>query len=83
MGYIDANWAGSTTDKRSTSGCCFSLGLGVVSWLNKKKNFVALSSAKAEYIAASMVTCEVIWTRKLLVALFGQKVEATVIHCDN
>ena len=44
---------------------------------------MALSSAEAEYIAASMVTCEAIWLQKLLVALFGQKVETTVIHYDN
>ena len=23
IGYTDADWAGSTTDKKSTSGCCF------------------------------------------------------------
>ena len=44
---------------------------------------MALSSVEAEYIAASMATCEAIWLRKLLVVLFGQKVETTVIHCDN
>ena len=31
----------------------------------------------------SMATCEAIWLHKLLVALFGQKVETIVIHCDN
>ena len=30
-----------------------------------------------------MVTCEAIWLQKLLVVLFGQKVETTMIHCDN
>ncbi|KAH9292825.1 hypothetical protein KI387_042000, partial [Taxus chinensis] len=83
IGYTDADWVGSTTDKRSTSGCCFSLGSGVVSWFSRKQKSVALSSSEAEYIAASMATCEAIWLRKLLVALFGQKVETTVIHCDN
>ncbi|KAH9297082.1 hypothetical protein KI387_028764, partial [Taxus chinensis] len=72
-----------TTDKWSTSGCYFSLGSGVVSWFNRKQKSVALSSVESEYIAASMETCEAIWLRKLLVAFFGQKVETTVIHCDN
>ena len=40
-------------------------------------------SVEVEYIAASMETCEAIWLWKLLVALFGQKVETIVIHCDN
>jgi hypothetical protein len=30
-GFTDVDWAGSTVDKKSTSGCCFSLGSGVVS----------------------------------------------------
>ena len=49
MGYIDADWAGSTIDKRSTSRCCFSLGLGVVSWFNRKEKSMALSLAKEKY----------------------------------
>ncbi|KAH9331480.1 hypothetical protein KI387_003588, partial [Taxus chinensis] len=77
MGYTDADWAGSTTEKRSTSGCCFSLGSGVVSWFSRKQKSMALSSAESEYIAASMATCEAISLRKLLAALFGQKVEIT------
>ena len=61
IGYTDVDWAGSTMNKRSTSRCCFSLGSGVVSWFSRKQKSVALSSAEAEYIAASMVTCEAIW----------------------
>ena len=26
VGYTDSDWAGSVTDRKSTSGCCFSLG---------------------------------------------------------
>jgi hypothetical protein len=44
---------------------------------------VALSSAEAEYMAASLAACEAIWLRKLLIGLFGQELDATVIHCDN
>ena len=31
-GYVDLDWAGSSIDRKSTSGCCFSMGSGVISW---------------------------------------------------
>jgi hypothetical protein len=31
VGYTDSDWAGCATDKKSTSGRCFSLGSGLVS----------------------------------------------------
>jgi hypothetical protein len=48
-----------------------------------KQKFVALSIAEVEYMATSMASCEVVWLRKMLVALFGQELELTIIHCDN
>jgi hypothetical protein len=83
MGYSDVDWAGNTVDRKSTSGCCFGLGSGVVSWFNRKPRSVALSSVEAEYMATNLAACEAIWLRKLLMGLFGQELEATVIHCDN
>jgi len=81
QGYTDSNWAGSVAD--NTSGCCFSLGSAMISWFLRKQTSVALSSAKAEYMAASTVSCEAIWLRKLLASLFDQELDPTVIHCDN
>jgi hypothetical protein len=31
-GYTDSDWAGSVSDRKSTSGCCFSLGSTMISW---------------------------------------------------
>jgi len=31
MGYTDADWAGTTTDRKSTSGCRFNLGSRIFS----------------------------------------------------
>ena len=28
-GYVDSDWAGSVIDRKSTLGCCFSMGSGV------------------------------------------------------
>ena len=44
---------------------------------------MALSSAKAEYMAASQASCEALWLCKLLVGLFGVQLRPTVIYCDN
>jgi hypothetical protein len=71
VGYTDSDWARCAADRKSTSRCCFSLGSGLVPWFNRKQKSVALSSAEAEYMAASQATCEAIWLRKMLVGLFG------------
>ena len=34
--YTDSDWAGDSTDRKSTTGCCFSLGLAMISWFSKK-----------------------------------------------
>jgi len=31
-GYTDSDWVGSVSDRKSTSGCCFSLGSAMISW---------------------------------------------------
>jgi hypothetical protein len=82
-GYTDADWAGSVSDRKSTSGCCFSLGSAMISWQSRKQSIIALSAAEAEYIAACSASCEAIWLRKLLTDLFDLEMRATLILCDN
>jgi hypothetical protein len=82
-GYTDADWAGSVADRKSTSGCCFSLGSAMISWQSRKQSSIALSTVEAEYIAACSASCEAIWLRKLLTGLFDLEMRATAILCDN
>ena len=70
IGGLYRDWAGCVSDRKSTSGCCFGLGSVVVSRFSRKQKSVALSSAEAEYMAASQASCEALWLRKLLVELF-------------
>ena len=35
-GFIDSDWDGSVKDRKSTLGCCFNLGLPMISWICKK-----------------------------------------------
>jgi hypothetical protein len=82
-GYSDSDWASSIPDRKSTSVYCFSLGSSIVSWSNRKQLCVALSTARAEYVAACAASREAIWLQKLLSGLFGLGLEVTCIWCDN
>jgi hypothetical protein len=82
-GYTDANWARSVSNRKSTSGCCFSLGSAMISWQSRKQSSIALSTAEAEYIVAYSASCKAIWLRKLLTGLFDLEMRATLILCDN
>ena len=69
--------------RQSTSGCCFSMGSGVISWFSRKQSCVALSTTEVEYVAASSTSSEAVWLRKVLSDLFDLQLDATCIHCDN
>jgi hypothetical protein len=83
QGYVDADWAGSAVDRKSTSGCCFTLGYSMVSWSSRKQSSVALSTAEEEYITLSVAIREAVWLRKLLTDLFDHEMDPTTIHCNN
>ncbi|KAL5730657.1 hypothetical protein ACHQM5_003455 [Ranunculus cassubicifolius] len=83
VGFTDSDWAGSVDDRKSTSGYVFRLGSKVISWSSKKQQTIALSSAEAEYIAATDATCEAAWLRRILRDLQQEDEAPTTIHCDN
>ena len=59
--YINADWASSVTDRRSTIGYCFYVWGNLVTWRSKKQNVVAHSSVEAEFRAIANGLCELIW----------------------
>ena len=80
---MDSNWLESAIDRKRTSGCCFSMGLGVISWFNMKQSCATLSTTEVEYVASCLASCEAVWLRKLLSDLFDLQMDATFIYCDN
>lgn len=81
--YSDADFAGDSSDRKSTTGIVTSVNGAPVNWLSKKQPIVADSTTVAEYIAITEAVKDVIWTRCLLSELgLGQR-ESTPIHVDN
>ena len=66
-GFCDADYAGDRIDRRSTTGLCCFLGSSLVSWTSKKQNTVALSTAEAEYMAASSCCSQLLWMKHQMV----------------
>ena len=59
--FSDADWAGSVTDRRSTSGYCSFFWGNLVTWRSKKQSVVARSSAEAEFRAMAQAMAQGIY----------------------
>ncbi|KAM1185318.1 hypothetical protein FF1_014602 [Malus domestica] len=68
---------------KSTSCYAFSLGSGVFSWASVKQCNVGLSTAEAEYVSAAKSTTQAMWLRFVLSDFGEERVEATLLLCDN
>ncbi|RDX81695.1 hypothetical protein CR513_37595, partial [Mucuna pruriens] len=66
VGYSDADCTCSPTNRRSTSRYCVLIKGNLISWKSKKQNVVARSSAEVECNVMAIVTCELIWLKRLL-----------------
>ena len=81
--YSNVDWAGSPSDRSSTSEYCVSIGGNLISWKSKKQSVVARSNAKAEYRTMASPACELVWLKQLLKELqFGDVTQMTLV-CDN
>ncbi|CAI7858220.1 unnamed protein product [Closterium sp. NIES-54] len=84
VGYVDADHAADPDNRRSRTGFLFRLEpSGPISWNSQKQELVALSSAEAEFIAATAAIREGLYLQELL---HEAKITASPnfrLHSDN
>lgn len=66
-----------------TSGYCFSLGSGIVSWASQKQKTVSTSICEAEYVAGVEAVKKGIWLHNLLSCLHLPQPHPSPIMCNN
>ena len=82
VGFTDAD--GSSQEHRhAISGFAFLIDGATVSWASRKQELVTLSTAEAEYVAATHAAKECIWLRRLIEPFFGPPSTPTTLYCDN
>jgi len=65
VGYFNSDYVRCRIDRKSTSDGCHFLGRSLVPWMSKKYS-VALSTAKAEYIAAGACYAQILYMKQTL-----------------
>eukprot|EP00253_Pinus_taeda_P015797 PITA_15797 len=80
---IDADWAGSLDDRKSTSGSEFYMGSILVSWFSKKQSSIALSIAEAEYVVATSCCTQLLWMMQTLQDIQITCTPPISFLCDN
>nr|GFA70720.1 copia protein [Tanacetum cinerariifolium] len=79
--FSNADHVGCIDSRKSTSGGIQFLGDKLVSWMSKKQNCTAMSSAKAEYVALSASYAQVMWMRTQLQD-YGFNYNKIPLYCD-
>lgn len=81
--FSDADWAGDTVDRRSTTGFCVFFGQNPVSWCAKKQHTVARSSTESEYRSLAHTAAELSWLQILFKDIGFFLSTRPLIWCDN
>nr|GEW29358.1 hypothetical protein [Tanacetum cinerariifolium] len=66
VALTDSDYAGTSLDRKSTTGGCQFLGCRLISWQCKKQTVVATSSTEVEYVAAASCYAQVLWIQNQL-----------------
>eukprot|EP00961_Rhodomonas_salina_P198003 2671714-Rhodomonas_salina.1 len=82
-GWVDSDYASDPDNRCSTTGYVISMSNGPISWKAKRQSCTTLSSAEAEFVAASVCGQEVIYLWNLLRDLEYAQRKPMRIHEDN
>ncbi|CAH9119560.1 unnamed protein product [Cuscuta europaea] len=77
-GYVDSNYANDKDNRKSTTSYVFTLCGSCISWKSQLQPIVALSTTKAEYVAATEAFKEAIWLSRLVAEIGFLKQDVTV-----
>ncbi|KAI3700156.1 hypothetical protein L2E82_44775 [Cichorium intybus] len=80
--FSDADLGVCGLDQKSTSGGCQLLDGKLVSWKSGKQTCVSLSTAEAEYIAATSSTSQIIWIQNQL-RDYEISMKRIPLYCDS
>ncbi|GKC30058.1 retrovirus-related pol polyprotein from transposon TNT 1-94 [Tanacetum coccineum] len=82
IAFLDADHAKCRDTRKSTSGGIQFLGDKLFSWMSKKQDCTAMSSAEAEYVALSAGCAQVMWMRTQLKD-YGFNYNKILLYCDS
>ncbi|GJR50395.1 retrovirus-related pol polyprotein from transposon TNT 1-94 [Tanacetum coccineum] len=80
--FLDADHAGCVDTRKSTYRGIHFLGDKLVSWMSKKQDCTAMSSAEAEYVVLSASCAQVMWMRTQLQD-YGFNYNKIPLYCDS
>ncbi|XP_016513035.1 secreted RxLR effector protein 161-like [Nicotiana tabacum] len=61
---VDVDYGGYLVDRKITSGMAHFLGSCLISWGTKKQNYMALSTAEAEYMSVASYCAQLLWIKQ-------------------
>ena len=81
--YVDADYGGDITSRKSCSGYLMYFGNNLISWQSRLQPIVASSTMEAEYIALANAVHEVMWLKNLLSEIKFPSSAPATIYEDN
>ena len=82
-GYVDSDWAGDKSHRRSISGAGIMFAGACIAYFSKHQVTIALSSTEAEFVAACDAAKTCLYIRTMLEELDLEQENATIIYEDN